>query len=121
MGSPEHYGCLGLQPWDLWHSWAMHPDLAAAIKYIARWKKKGGVEDLKKAISHMEHFRSTVGKRNEYITVDEAANGFGASKKEADAIRSINELCFEIGEIDVNVAKVVEILLDIIEENKGSR
>lgn len=50
---PPHYANLKIQPDDYivdnglgWHE-------GQAVKYITRWKAKGGVEDLKKAIANI--------------------------------------------------------------------
>lgn len=55
----DHYKNLELQPWDVMKSWATKKEFVAylwltTIKYIARWQKKNGVEDLKKAKHYLE-------------------------------------------------------------------
>lgn len=40
-------------------------DIGCAIKYMCRWKKKGGAEDLRKAIWYLEHaIKKTEGEEN---------------------------------------------------------
>jgi hypothetical protein len=55
----DHYRIMEIQPWDAMEAW-MSPEAFAgflhgnAIKYLARANKKGGVEDLKKAIHYID-------------------------------------------------------------------
>lgn len=51
MGMCPNCGFKGLQHWDLY---ATAPYLeGTATKYITRWREKGGLEDLRKAISYL--------------------------------------------------------------------
>lgn len=46
----NHYKKYGnLQPWDVITQWNLGYLDGTALKYIARWKDKGGIEDLRKA------------------------------------------------------------------------
>jgi hypothetical protein len=46
-----HYKKYGdLQPWDVITKWKLGYLDGTALKYIARWRDKGGIEDLEKAI-----------------------------------------------------------------------
>lgn len=45
----NHYKIQPIQPWDFIHANGIGFLAGNAIKYIARYKLKGGVEDLKKA------------------------------------------------------------------------
>lgn len=45
----EHYKSFTIQPWDAILSWELGYLDGCAVKYISRWRKKGGVDDLKKA------------------------------------------------------------------------
>lgn len=55
----SHYIDMGIQPWDAMRAW-MTPDefqgflRGNAIKYTARFRVKGGVEDLRKAMHYLE-------------------------------------------------------------------
>lgn len=50
-----HYKKYGeLQPWDVVLKWELGYLEGTALKYIARWKDKGGVEDIKKAIHFLQ-------------------------------------------------------------------
>jgi hypothetical protein len=51
----DHYRKYGnLQPWDAIVAWGCGYLDGAAIKYIARYKDKGGINDLKKAIHYLQ-------------------------------------------------------------------
>lgn len=53
----DHYKKYGnLQPWDVITAWNLGYLDGTALKYIARWRDKGGVEDIKKAIHFLEKF-----------------------------------------------------------------
>lgn len=44
----------GMEPWDVITGWDLGYLDGTALKYIARWKHKNGVEDLKKAIHFLQ-------------------------------------------------------------------
>jgi hypothetical protein len=50
----DHYKQFSIQPWDAIIDWQLGFLDGAAVKYISRWKHKGGVEDLRKAIHFLE-------------------------------------------------------------------
>ena len=55
----DHYKKLSPQPIDLLKSWLSHDEYAGflrgnVIKYLARYKEKGGVQDLEKAQQYLE-------------------------------------------------------------------
>lgn len=51
----DHYKKYGdLQPWDVVIAWKLGYLDGTALKYIARWRDKGGIEDIKKAIHFLE-------------------------------------------------------------------
>jgi hypothetical protein len=51
----DHYKKYGnLQPWDVVVEWKLGYLEGTALKYIARWRDKNGVEDIKKAIHFLE-------------------------------------------------------------------
>ena len=53
--SGNHYKKFaGAEPWDVVLSWGLGYLDGTALKYIARWKHKNGVEDLKKAVHFLE-------------------------------------------------------------------
>jgi len=61
----NHYKQYGnLQPWDVITAWGLGYLDGTALKYIARWRDKGGIDDIRKAIHFLEKF----------IEVEEAKN-----------------------------------------------
>lgn len=50
----DHYRKLKIQPWDFIAANGIGYLEGSAIVYIARWKDKGGVEDLKKARHYLD-------------------------------------------------------------------
>jgi len=53
----DHYKKYGdLQPWDVIVAWNLGYLDGTALKYIARWRDKGGINDIKKAIHFLEKF-----------------------------------------------------------------
>lgn len=62
----DHYKKYGtLQPWDVIVAWNLGYLDGTALKYIARWRDKGGLDDIRKAIHFLEKF----------IEVEESKNG----------------------------------------------
>ena len=45
----DHYLRRAIGPWDVWAEYGMNAFEGAVLKYLLRWRDKGGVEDLKKA------------------------------------------------------------------------
>ena len=43
-----------VQPWDAIIDWGLGFLDGCAVKYLARWRKKGGVDDLRKAVHFIE-------------------------------------------------------------------
>lgn len=50
----DHYKRMTIEPWDFTLRNNLGHAEAAAIEYIARWREKGGIEDLRKAIHWLE-------------------------------------------------------------------
>lgn len=44
----------GFEPWDVITEWGLGYLDGTALKYIARWKHKNGLEDLRKAIHFLQ-------------------------------------------------------------------
>lgn len=51
---PGHYKDKPMQPWDFIVANNLGYLEGNVIKYISRWRQKGGVEDLRKAKHHIE-------------------------------------------------------------------
>ena len=49
----QHYKSKAIQPWDYIASNNMGYLEGNVVKYVSRWKDKGGVEDLKKAMHYL--------------------------------------------------------------------
>ncbi len=51
----QHYKKYGdCQPWNIITAWNLGYLDGTALKYIARWRDKNGIEDLKKAIHFLQ-------------------------------------------------------------------
>lgn len=51
----NHYKERGkYQPWDVIVEWNLGFLEGNALKYISRWRSKGGIEDIRKAIHYLE-------------------------------------------------------------------
>ena len=56
--SGNHYKKYGdLQPWDVVLKWNLSYLEGTALKYIARWRDKGGIADIDKAIHFLEKLK----------------------------------------------------------------
>ncbi len=56
----KHYLNKRIQPWDAIHSWNLGFFSGNVVKYVARHKEKGGVEDLKKARHYLDKLISVM-------------------------------------------------------------
>ncbi len=54
MVNPGHYKNLKIEPWDYILANGIGYMEGSAIKYLSRWKEKGGVVDLQKAKAFIE-------------------------------------------------------------------
>ena len=53
----DHYKKYGdLQPWDVITAWNLGYLDGTELKYIALWRDKGGLNDIRKAIHFLEKF-----------------------------------------------------------------
>lgn len=50
----SHYKDLKYETWDVIHAWGLGYFDGNAVKYLSRWRKKGGVQDLMKAKHYIE-------------------------------------------------------------------
>ena len=50
----DHYKSRAIQPWDYIAANGLCFFAGNAVKYLTRWKDKGGVEDLRKAIHYCQ-------------------------------------------------------------------
>jgi len=60
----SHYKDRGIQPIEYMMSNGLGYAEGAVVKYVTRWKDKGGVEDLKKAKHFLEMLNHFVERKN---------------------------------------------------------
>lgn len=53
VGGTHYETTTGVQHWDLMEEFGVSYLEGVATKYLMRWKRKGGVEDLQKSISYL--------------------------------------------------------------------
>jgi hypothetical protein len=53
-GGTHYKQFKGMEPWDVITYWGLGYLDGTALKYIARWKYKNGLEDLKKAVHFLQ-------------------------------------------------------------------
>jgi hypothetical protein len=61
----DHYASKTVQPWDAMEAWMSREAFIGylwgnVIKYMARWKDKGGLQDLDKAAHYLAKMREVV-------------------------------------------------------------
>jgi hypothetical protein len=54
VGGDHYKQFKGHEPWDVITAWGLGYLDGTAVKYLARWQHKGGVEDIKKAIHFLQ-------------------------------------------------------------------
>lgn len=54
IGGNHYKQFKGMEPWDVITGWDLGYLDGTALKYIARWKHKNGVQDLEKAIHFLQ-------------------------------------------------------------------
>ena len=62
----DHYVGKAVQPWDAMQAWMPREAFIGflegnVIKHLARWRGKGGLQDLAKAAHYLEKLREVVG------------------------------------------------------------
>ena len=77
----DHYKKLDPEPWNVITAWDLGYLEGTALKYIARWKHKNGVEDLKKAIHFLQ----------KKVEVEEQCNAFTSSQIEGTSKCNITQ------------------------------
>jgi len=51
---PDHYTSLKPEPIDVIHAWRLNYNIGNVVKYVARYPRKGGVDDLRKARQYLD-------------------------------------------------------------------
>ncbi len=91
----NHYKKYGdLQPWDVVIAWNLGYLEGTALKYIARWKDKNGVEDIMKAIHFLDKLIEVEKAKQEQIdTIDKVMTVWAGNtiEWELDAMDNNNE------------------------------
>lgn len=54
MVGGNHYKKLNYETWDVINDWGLGYFDGNAVKYLSRWRNKGGVDDLRKAKHYIE-------------------------------------------------------------------
>jgi hypothetical protein len=66
----KHYQKLDPAPWDVVIQWELGYLEGTALKYIARWRDKNGVEDILKAIHFLEKLVEVERNKQKEIDLD---------------------------------------------------
>lgn len=61
----NHYKQFTHETWDVIIDWGLGYLDGNAVKYLSRWRHKGGIEDLKKARHYIDKLIETESARNE--------------------------------------------------------
>ena len=64
IGGTHYKQFKGMEPWDVITGWDLGYLDGTALKYIARWKHKNGVQDLQKAVHFLQKAIEVYGKPN---------------------------------------------------------
>jgi len=54
IGGDHYKQFKGMEPWDVITGWGLGYLDGTALKYIARWKHKNGIQDLEKAVHFLQ-------------------------------------------------------------------
>jgi len=58
--NPKHYTAdRSIEPLDVIEDWGLNFNEGNVLKYLARWRRKNGIEDLKKAKFYLDRLIST--------------------------------------------------------------
>lgn len=64
----EHYRKYGhLQPWDVIIHFKLDYLTGNAVKYLLRWRDKGGIEDIRKAMHYIEKLVESIDKQRKEL------------------------------------------------------
>ena len=91
----KHYSKYGdFQPWDAVIAWELGYLEGTALKYIARWRDKNGVEDILKAIHFLEKLVEVEKAKQEQVdTIDKVMTVWAGQpiEWETDVMDNSNE------------------------------
>lgn len=75
IGGNHYKQFKGMEPWDVITGWNLGYLDGTALKYIARWRHKNGVQDLEKALHFLQKAIEVYGKeKNDVIRKTPNAN-----------------------------------------------
>ena len=66
IGGSHYKQFKGMEPWDVITGWNLGYLDGTALKYIARWKHKNGVQDLEKAIHFLQKAIEVYGQEKQF-------------------------------------------------------
>lgn len=79
--NPDHYRRLSPEPIEVIEAWGLSFHESNILKYVARWRHKGGVQDLRKARVYLDRLIALEEKRDAG-TCGLAATPTGATRPE---------------------------------------
>lgn len=101
----DHYLTRGIQPVEFWASNMWDPFSASILKYMTRWRQKGGVLDLQKAL-HFANFRVDLDAAHPYPILVEAGRGIAMREYvKANGIPAVEEPIFYALELWVQAGR----------------
>lgn len=77
-----HYRALPIQPWEAMEAWMPREAFVGflegnALKYLARWRSKGGVEDIRKAQHYLAKLVEVLGDEAQQAATMSSRSGGG--------------------------------------------
>ncbi len=90
------------QPWDCVEEWGLGYLDGTALKYIARWRKKNGIEDLQKAIHFLEKLIEQEIKNQQVEAFQSNQNYWDMKSVVDDWVAKQQFLDTMVGELDIN-------------------
>lgn len=69
VGGNHYKQFVGLEPWDAITHWGLGFLDGNAVKYLARWRHKGGLQDLEKAQHYIQKQIEVEKRRQQIITL----------------------------------------------------
>jgi len=104
-----HYKKLDPEPWNVILQWNLGYLEGTALKYIARWRDKGGIDDIRKAIHFLEklveintpsksesNFDAVVKAQRDFLESKRNTVGFSKFATMAEQTRNSNSTSLEI-------------------------
>jgi hypothetical protein len=64
----SHYKSFAIEPWTFVQENNLNPFQANVIRYVCRYKKKGGIQDLEKIIHYCEMEIDFIKRKNDDVT-----------------------------------------------------